>query len=146
MDVRKPTVALHFRQRADGLFSAARDLEEFEGYASESYWPAIGILAVHGCIALSDAALVAAEGEPGGGQDHGDAARRLKAWCAARSVASSGIAHFEWLLAKKNHFSYNARTVRDDELHTAKVKMDQFFAWTFQAFPELAQLTESADA
>lgn len=146
MSVQKPTTVLLYRRRADSFYGAARDLERLEDVADESYWPAIGLLAVHGCIALADAALVAVEGERSGGDDHAEAARRLRAWCSAKDVVPGGIKHFEWLLAKKSHFSYDDRVVRDDELQLAKVKMDQFFVWALRAFPAVAEIKESTHA
>jgi hypothetical protein len=34
----------------------------------------------------------------------------------------------------------------EGDLLLAKTRMDQFFAWTFQAFPELAQMKETDHA
>jgi hypothetical protein len=36
---------------------------------------------------------------------------------------------------QKNHFSYNADPVKDEDLLLARVKMEQFFARAFQTFP-----------
>jgi len=80
------------------------------------------------------------------GDDHNEAARRLRAWCSAKDIVQSGIKHFEWLLAKKSHFSYDNRVVRDDELQLAKVKMDQFFVWALRAFPAVTEIKESTHA
>jgi hypothetical protein len=146
VSVQKPAIVLVYRRRADSFFGAARDLEQLEAIADESYWPAIGLLAVHGCIALADAVLIAVEGTKGAGDNHGESARRLRAWCSAKQLVDGGIKHFEWLLAKKNHFSYDDRVVRDDELQVAKVKMDQFFAWALRTFPAVAEIKESTHA
>jgi len=116
------------------------------------YWrptftgPRSAFFAVHGCIALDDAVLISAEGEKGTGDDHAAVARRLRKWCSALGVEDWGGKHFEWLLGRKNHFSYDDRDVRDEELKKAKIKMDQFFAWAFHQFPAVAQLTEAKDA
>lgn len=139
MSVQKPTIVLLYRRRADSFFGAARDLDVL---AADIHGPAIGLLAVHGCIALADAVLIAAEGVKAMGEDHGESARRLRKWCSARGLEDRGIKHFEWLLGRKNHFSYDQRHVRDEEFRNAKIKMDQFFAWAFQQFPAVAQLTE----
>lgn len=139
----KPAVVLHYRERGDRFYRAAVDLDDLD---HELYAPAIGLLAVHACIALADAVLVAMEGERAQGEDHREAARRLRAWCSVKRLADGGIKHFEWLLGRKNAFSYEERRVEADELRAAKVKMQQFFAWAFQTFPPVAQISEAKDA
>jgi hypothetical protein len=143
VSVKKPTVVLVYRRRADSFFGAARDLDVL---AADVHGPAIGLLAVHGCIALADAVLISVEGEKGTGDDHAEAARRLRKCCSARGIEEGGVKHFEWLLGRKNHFSYDDRDVRDEELKKAKIKLDQFFAWAFHQFPAVAQLMEAKDA
>ena len=135
----KPPIVLHYRHRADSFHRAARDLEQLEPTA---YAPAIGLLAVHACIALADAVLVAVGEKQNRADDHGEAARRLRGWCSAKAIQDSGLRHFEWLLARKTHFSYDDRYMDGGELLLAKVKMDQFFTWAFQAFPEVARIKE----
>lgn len=137
MSVQKPAIVLHYRGRADGFFCAARDLEQLNAPA---YAPAIGLLSVHGCIALADALLVATEGERGKSEDHREAARRLRGVCSTKRLPESGIKHLEWLVNRKTRFSYEDRFVDEGELLDAKVKLDQFFAWAFQNFPEVANL------
>jgi hypothetical protein len=108
--------------------------------------PAIGLLAVHACIALADAVLVAVGEKQAKLEDHGEAARRLRGFCSAQQIQDAGVKHFDWLLNRKTHFSYDDRYVDDGVLLLAKVKMDQFFAWAFQAFPEVDKLKETNDA
>lgn len=134
---------LHYRERADGFFRAARDLVLMDAPA---YAPAIGLLSVHGSIALADALLVATEGERTKGEEHAEAARRLRAWCSAKHLPEGGIKHFEWLLGRKTRFSYDERFVDEAELLNAKVKLDQFFAWASQTFPEVANLKDTDHA
>ncbi len=141
--VMSPTTVLLYRRRADSFLRAAGDLATLE---SDVYAPAIGLLSVHSCIALADAVLVAVEGRRSKAEDHAEAARRLRGWCSAKRLADSGVKHFEWLLGQKNHFSYNDDLVKDEDLFFAKVKMEQFFAWAFQTFPGVAQITESTHA
>ena len=74
------------------------------------------------------------------GDDHGEAARRLRAWCSAKQLADGGLKHFEWLLGKKNLFSYDDRAVRPEDCWVAKIRVEQFFAWAFQTFPDVAQI------
>jgi hypothetical protein len=137
VSVQKPAIVLHYRGRADGFFCAARDLEQLDAPA---YGAAIGLLSVHGCIALVDALLVATDGERVRSEDHGEAARRLRMVCSTKRLSESGIKHLEWLLSRKTRFSYEDRFVDEGELLGAKVKLDQFFAWAFQNFPEVANL------
>jgi hypothetical protein len=139
----KPATVLHYRERGDSFLHAAVDLNILE---DERHAPAIGLLAVHACIALADAILVAVEGVRAQGADHAEAARRLRAWCSKQRLADGGIKHFEWLLGRKNAFSYDDRRVDPAELRAAKVKMEQFFAWAFQTFPHVAQISEAKDA
>ena len=139
MEVKNPNLVLHYRRRADSIFAAARDLVALES-DDPDYLPAVGVLAVHGCIALADALLVATEGSRSISDDHATAARTLKKWCSSTRTVDGGIKHFDWLLTKKSDFSYGERAVKDDDLKLAKVKMDQFFAWAFSTFPEVAQL------
>jgi hypothetical protein len=132
-------LVLHYRLRADSIFAAARDLDVLDR-DDVDYWPAIGLLAVHGCMALADALLVATEGDRSSSEDHATAVRSLRKWCAATRVPDNGVKHFEWLISNKTRFAYGERWVRTDDLKLAKVKMDQFFAWAFSAFPAVAQL------
>ncbi|MBI5532088.1 MAG: hypothetical protein HY898_05185 [Deltaproteobacteria bacterium] len=143
MDVRNPSIVLHYRHRADSLFCAARDLSTLN---ADLYGPALGVIAVHGAIALADALLVACEGDRSRCDDHREAARRIRSWCSAKRIAEAGIKHFEWLIDKKTHFSYDDRRVEPYDLQMAKVKMDQFFAWAFSTFPAIAQMKETSDA
>jgi hypothetical protein len=138
-----PSTVLHYRQRADSFLRAAGDLATLD---PGNYAPAIGLLSVHSCIALADAVLVAVEGRWTKAEDHAEAARRLREWCGAKRLADSGLKHFEWLLGRKNHFSYNDDIVKDEDLLLAKVKMEQFFAWAFQTFPAVAQIREASHA
>jgi hypothetical protein len=139
----KPATVLHYRARGDGFYRAAVDLETLD---REAHALAIGLLSVHACIALADAILVSVEGTRLQGEDHGEAARRLRAWCSAKRLADGGLKHFEWLLGRKDAFSYSDRRVDADELRAAKVRMEQFFAWAFQTFPPVAQISEAEDA
>jgi hypothetical protein len=141
VSVQKPAIVLHYRERASGFFCAARDLELLDD--APTYAPAIGLLSVHGSIALADALLVAAAGERTRGEDHGESARRLRAWCSAKRIPEGGIKHLEWLLDRKTRFSYDDRYIDQGELLSAKVKLDQFFAWAFQNFPDVANLKET---
>jgi len=129
----------HYRRRAAGFLGAANDLDILD---REGHAPAIGLLSVHGSIALADAVLVAVAGDHSRADDHADSARKLRAWCSAKGIAEGGLKHFEWLLGKKSHFSYDADPVSESDCWQAKTKMHQFFAWALRAFPQLSSLTE----
>jgi len=142
--MQKPRLVSHFRHRAASFYAAARDLTELNT-VEDPYSAAIGLLAIHGCIAMADALLVSSEGQRGSA-DHSEAARRLRSWCSAHGLEARGIKHFEWLLAKKSLFAYEEHPVSLDTLHDAKIRMDQFFAWALQMFPGVAQLAEVPNA
>ncbi|MCU0690369.1 MAG: hypothetical protein MUF54_03120 [Polyangiaceae bacterium] len=134
---------VHYRDRAASFLRSAEHLVEWD---AAEHAPSIGLLAVHGSIALTDAVLVAVEGSRSKDDSHGEAVRRLKGWCAAKGLPDGGITHLDWLMKKKHDFSYGDHPVREADFSIAKVKMDQFFAWTFRTFPEVAQLEGSSDA
>jgi hypothetical protein len=143
VSVQKPTVVLRYRKRADSFYHAVQELYILE---PERHAPAVGLLSVHGCIALADALLVAAEGEPPRGDDHAAAARQLRAWCSATEIPEAGVKHLEWLLKHKTHFSYDDKYVDVNDLQAAKVKMEQFFKWAYETFPAVATIEETSDA
>jgi len=126
---------VHFRRRAEAFARAADDLQILD---REAHAPAIGLLSVHGSIALADAVLAAVAPVRPKAEDHADAARRLRAWCSARGFADGGVKHFEWLLRRKNHFSYDADVVHQEDCWIAKTKMEQFSAWALQTFPRVS--------
>jgi hypothetical protein len=143
VSVQKPTTVLHYRQRAESFYRAAQDLDVLDAGA---HAPAVGLLSVHGCIALADALLVAAEGERPRGDDHAEAARQLRGWCSAKEIPESGVKHLEWMLKHKTHFSYDDKYVDVQDLQAAKVKMVQFFKWAYETFPEVPGIKETGDA
>jgi hypothetical protein len=143
MSVTEPAIVLHYRRRADSFLRAAGDLEVLDRVA---HAPAIGLLSVHGCIALSDAVLVALQGPRVFEEDHREAARRLRKWCSAKRSEDAAVKHFEWLVGVKNHFSYDECAVKDEDCWAAKVKANQFFAWCLRTFPAVAQMDEARDA
>ena len=140
--VRRPIVVLHYAERAVAFHRAASDLMELD---QDTYSAAVGLLSVHGCIALADALLAAVLPSLTKNESHDRAAQQLRDWCSSSRLSSNGIKHLEWLLKRKNRFSYDDDRVDSGELQMAKVKMDQFFAWAFRNFPEVAQLREDAN-
>lgn len=139
MDVRNPAIVQRYVARAKGYFRAATDLR----LLGDRYDDAIGLLCVHACIALTDAVLTAAEGERSTAEDHRKAGSTLRAWCSANKLEASGLKHFDWLIGQKNRFAYEERDVPIHEYQRAAVKMDQYFAWIFRTFPDVAQLPEA---
>ncbi len=139
----KPATVRHYRQRAESFYSAARDLHDLQ---EAIYAHAIGLLSVHGCIALADALLVAAEGQRPRGDDHADAVRQLRGWCSAKKIQESGVKHLDWLISHKTRFSYDDKYVDVQDLQAAKVRMEQFFKWAYDAFPDVATIEEAGDA
>lgn len=140
VSVQKPATVRHYRERADCFFRAAQELDILE---PATHAPAVGLLSVHGCIAMADALLIANTGERPRGNNHESAARQLRDWCSARRIADGGLKHLEWLLGKKTHFSYDDRYVDFQDLQTAKDKMGQFFKWAYETFPDVAQIEET---
>jgi SWIM/SEC-C metal-binding protein len=69
---------------------APQDSTTTEPVATNSRWPAIGLLAVHAAIALADAILVATEGSRSKSENHRDAGRRLRDWCSAKRLEAGG--------------------------------------------------------
>jgi hypothetical protein len=136
-------MVLHYHQRAESFYHAARDLDDLD---ADAHAPAVGLLSVHSCIALADALLIAAQGDRPRGDDHADAARQLRRWCSAKEIPEAGVNHLEWLLRHKTHFSYDNKYVDPHDLQVAKDKMGQFFKWAYEAFPDIARIEEMKDA
>ncbi|AKT37340.1 uncharacterized protein CMC5_014730 [Chondromyces crocatus] len=139
--MRESSTVRHYRQRADSFYRAVQLLD-----LDETYGSAVGLLAVHSGIALTDAVLVAEEGLRSKAEDHGVAARALEKLCAARRLDDHGVRHLRELIARKTRFSYGEDEVRGDEFKWAKMKMEQFFKWVYSTFPELARVEEATDA
>jgi hypothetical protein len=72
--------------------------------------------------------------------------RQLRRWCSAKEIAETGVKHLEWLLRQKTHFSYDDKYVDLHDLQAAKNKMEQFFKWAYETFPNVARIEETKDA
>lgn len=143
MVLRRPAVVLHYLTRAVVFHRSAGDLMILD---KEQHGASIGLLSVHASIALADAILAAVEADdPKKRDDHAAAARALRKWCSSNELQGAGVKHFDWLLGRKNRFSYEKSRVDAGDFEKAKVKMDQFFAWGFRTFPHVAQLQENPD-
>jgi hypothetical protein len=140
VSVQKPATVRHYRERAECFYRAAQELDILEPEGAHA--PAVGLLSVHGCIAMADALLVASTGERPRGDDHAEAARQLRHWCSAKKIADTGVKHLEWLLRQKAHFSYDDKYVDLQDLQAAKDKMGQFFKWAYDTFPDVARIEE----
>jgi hypothetical protein len=139
--VREPLIARHYRERADSFYQSVQLLD-----LDVAYGPAVGLLAVHSGIALTDAVLVAEEGSRSKEEDHSAATKALEKLCAARRLDDVGVKHLRALLSNKTRFSYGEDEVPESEFKWAKTKMEQFFKWVYGTFPELARVAEAGDA
>jgi hypothetical protein len=139
--VREPSIVRRYRQRADSFYQSVQLLD-----LDVAYGPAVGLLAVHSGIALTDAVLVAEEGSRSKEDDHAVAARALEKLCSARRLDDAGVKHLRALLSNKTRFAYGEDELRDDEFKWAKMKMEQFFKWVYGTFPELARVEDACDA
>lgn len=138
MTLRRAQVVLHYLRRAERFYRSAGDLMILD---KDQHGDSIGLLSVHACIALTDALLASADAnEPGKRDDHASAARDMRKLCSVNDLEAAGVRHLEWLLGRKNKFSYESTRVELTDFEKAKVKMDQYFAWGFRTFPEVAQL------
>lgn len=137
--MRELATVRHYRLRADAFYQSVQILD-----LDVAYGPAVGLLAVHSGIALTDAVLVAEEGSRSKDDDHGIAAMALEKLCAARRLDTAGIKYLRDLLSNKTRFSYGEDEVRDDQFKWAKMRMEQFFKWVYSTFPELARVEEAS--
>lgn len=142
MNLRRPQVVLHYLNRAVHFHRSAGALMNLD---MEQHSDSVGLLSVHACIALTDAILASVEpDEPKKRDDHSSAARDLRRWCSAHSLEVTGVKHLDWLLGRKNRFSYESTRVELTDFGKAKIKMDQYFAWAFRMFPKVAQLEDKS--
>ena len=140
--VHKRATIRHFVERAEQFHRAANDLAALD---ADGHGAAIGLLCVHAAISLADAVLVALGDERPKGQDHRVAVKALRKWCNAKEFTGPGPDHLSWLVANKNHFSYDETPVQPEDFKLALVKKDQFFKWAFRTIPGLAQVSGEHD-
>ena len=133
-----------YRDRAEAFFRSAQLLGT-EPLDAE-YAPAVGLLAVHGGISMTDAVLVAFDDHRSKAEDHSVAAKQLERLCSAKRLDTGGVKHLRELVQNKTRFSYGADVVRESELKKAKLRMEQFFKWVYGTFPDLARNEEVSDA
>lgn len=142
MDVKKPSEVLHFRKRADAFFLAAQALFTLD---EAEFLPGVGLLAIHSAVALTDALVIATDGNRPNTENHATAPKQLRAWCDAQKEEPRGLEHLDWLIAKKTPFSYGAKHVKLDELKMAFRKLEQFQEWASHTFPEVVRLDGETD-
>jgi hypothetical protein len=89
--------------------------------------------------ALVDALLMAAEGKRPRGDDHGLAARKLRAFCSAKGIPEGGIKHFEWLWGRRVPFRTMSVLLKRNDFG-CKAEDGSAFKWAIQSFPDVARL------
>jgi len=97
-----------------------------------SYKSAVALLAVHSAIAFNDAVLERLIGKVHKGQDHSIASRETRLACAKNKIDTSGIKHLEYLLSKKNEYSYSG-IVDQETAEYAADKAEKFSNWTYRS-------------
>lgn len=139
-----PASALTFRDRAEAFFRSVQLLGADP--LDPNYAPAVGLLAVHSSISMTDAVLVAFDGHRSKAEDHSVAASELEKLCSAKRIDAAGVKHLKELIGNKTRFSYDDAIIRDEEYKKAKLRMEQFFKWVYGTFPELARSEEANNA
>lgn len=109
------------------------------------YGAGVALLAVHAAIALADAIQIAATGERYAGETHARAAAEVVGICRSQKLDASGVKHLAWLLAQKNYFSYESKTVTEEQIKMAQARVERLFAWAYKTFPDLARLDAEED-
>ncbi len=111
----------------------------------QHYRTGIGLLAIHSAISLSDAIAMGLTGKRGKYQDHGHAASALEKLCTANKISDKkGIAHFKWLLGRKNVVAYQSDRFDDSSVKIAVDKAQRFNVWAYTQFKEVLRVQESA--
>lgn len=146
MKTTDPGKASHYRDRAEAFRRALNLCKDNSTDTSSSevlwfqYGPAIALLAIHSGIALADAVLVLKTGERCVADSHTEAASVLKKMCGKTHKNADGVKHFVWLLGMKDDVSYGDRHITPDDIKSSIIKIDRFFVWMYNSFPELTQL------
>ena len=133
-----------FLERAEAFHRSAELLGDDP--PDRLYAPAVGLLAVHSSISMTDALLIQFDTGRSKSEDHATAAQALEKLCSAKGHDKSGVKHLRELIRNKTRFSYGEALVRDEEFKKAKLRMEQFFKWAYRTFPAVAQTEEESDA
>jgi hypothetical protein len=136
-----PVATLQYIEKADHFLRGMQLLAD----GLSQYRTGIGLLAIHSAISLSDAIAVGLTGKRGKYQDHAQAASELESFCSSSKVSDKkGIAHFKWLLAKKNEVAYRSDRLDDFSARMAVDKAQRFNAWAYTQFREILRVQEIA--
>ena len=124
----------HYRERSDHFYKAMELLAD----DLATYSTSVALLAVHSCISLNDAIVVALTGNRSKHQDHLRAADELERLCNAHRVRDhKGIGHFRWLLANKTNIAYGEKRLDPQQVGSAKDRAQKFSAWAYNNFREV---------
>jgi hypothetical protein len=129
-----------FLERAEAFFRSA-DVLGVEPL-DPSYGPAVGLLAVHSSISMTDAVLVEFDQGRSRAEDHNIAVTALEKLCSAKGLDKAGVRCLKDLIGQKTRFSYGDAVVRDEDFKRAKLRMEQFFIWAYRTFPGLPRTEE----
>jgi hypothetical protein len=84
-------------------------------------------------------------GKRGKYQDHSRAANALERLCSSNKISDrKGVAHFKWLLDRKNVVAYQRDRLDDSSVKMAVDKAQRFNAWAYTQFREVLRVQESA--
>lgn len=108
-----------------------------------AYRTGICIMAVHSCILMNDAILVAMTGKQRIFKDHKQSGRELAKVCNIHGVKSGGLRHLSWLLERKTKFSYTSDVIDNAEVKLAMDHAEKFFSWAYTTFKGVLRVEES---
>jgi hypothetical protein len=136
-----PVATQHHVDKADHFLHGMNLLADDPSH----YRTAIGLLAIHSAISLSDAITVGLTGKRGKYQDHGRGATELEGLCSSNRVSDKkGIAHFKWLLPRKSAVAYRSDRLDDASVKMAVDRAQRFNAWAYNEFREVLRAKEGA--
>jgi hypothetical protein len=115
-----------YRARAEEFWSAMEHLGEYD---VEKFAAAVALLAVHCAISYADALFVDLKAQRCDEQNHSDAIAELLKLCASRKMDDSGVAHFRWLVSRKNDVAYLEKRLDINQVKLARVKAGRFAIW-----------------
>ena len=129
------------RNKAEHVFQAMR----LTGHDIGAFRTGICIMAVHSCILMNDAILVAMTGKRRIFKDHTEASRALERVCKTHGVKSAGgLRHLIWLLERKAKFSYTSDVIDDAEVKLAMDHAEKYFSWAYTTFKGVLRVEESS--
>ncbi|HET9088141.1 MAG TPA: hypothetical protein VFN53_11510 [Acidobacteriaceae bacterium] len=116
-----------YQEQAEELLRAMKLLME----DIASYKSAVALLAVHSAIAFNDAVSERLTGIAHKGQDHSTASRKTRSACVKNKIDTSGIKHLDYLLSKKNEYSYSG-IVGEKKSQDAALNAQRFASWAYR--------------